>query len=156
MIEKGKKYGIEIINNETYNILRIEAKIPLFGIDFDDKNILPEISEKAVSYTKGCYIGQEIVARVKNLAKGITAKKLRFIEVDGNTAPEKNTKIMKDARTKFGTNPVGNKEIGHITSAAFSPELKKVVGFGFLNKGFYEEGNVVFVNNQKTIVRLIE
>lgn len=133
IINEGKKYNLEIINNEAYNILRIEAKIPLFGIDFDDKNILPEITEKAVSYSKGCYVGQEIVARIKNLAKGLTAKKLMFLEIDGKEVPKKNAKITK-----------GSKEIGYITSADFSPEFKKVIGFGFLYRGFYAAENVTF------------
>ena len=144
ILEKGKKYNLRIISNDAYNILRLEAKIPLFGIDFDEKNILPEITEKAVSYDKGCYVGQEIVARVKNLAKGITAKKLCFLEIESNIIPEKNTKIMKEG-----------KETGFITSAAFSSELNKVIGFGFLNKGFYEENMEIFVDDKKAIVRQI-
>ncbi len=144
LLENGKRHGIKNISNETYNILRLEAKIPLFGIDFDDKNILPEITERAVSYTKGCYLGQEIVARVKNLAKGITAKKLKFLEIGGKENPEKNEKIFVD-----------EKHVGFVTSAAFSPKLNKIIGFGFLNKGFYEDGNVVLVNNQKTIAESI-
>jgi len=138
ILEKGKDYNLKIINNETYNILRLEAKIPLYGIDFDEKNILPEITEKAVNYEKGCFVGQEIVSRVKNLAKGITAKKLVILEIDGNNIPEKNTKIIKD-----------NNEVGHITSAAFSPKLNKIVALGFLNKGFYDVGIGVEVGNDK-------
>ena len=142
IINNGKYDGLKIINNETYNILRLEAKIPLYGVDFDPNNILPEIIEKAVSYEKGCYVGQEIVARVKNIAKGITAKKLRFLEIDGNEIPEKNAKIM-----------AGNNEVGYITSAAFSPRLNKAIGFGFVNKGFYDDGTIVTVNNVKSTVK---
>lgn len=143
IIERGGKYGLQIINNETYNILRLEAKIPLFGIDFDEKNILPEIGERAISYTKGCYVGQEIVARVKNLSKGITAKKLCFLEIDGNNIPEKNTKITKD-----------NIQIGYVTSAAFSPRLNMVIAFGFLNREFYGEDTKVVIGNSIATVKL--
>src|SRR3989338_2870925 len=86
IINNGKYDGLKIINNETYNILRLEAKIPLFGIDFNQNNILPEVTDKAVSYEKGCFVGQEVVARVKNIAEGITAKKLRFLEIDSKKA----------------------------------------------------------------------
>jgi len=137
IIEKGKNYGIKIINNETYDILRLEAKIPLYSVDFDEKNILPEISEKAISYEKGCFIGQEIVARVKNLARGLTAKKLVSLEIDGKEVP-KNSKIMKDG-----------KEAGYVTSAAYSPKLNKVVALGFLNKGFYENNADMQVGAKK-------
>ena len=136
IIDNGKQYNLKIINNETYDILRLEAGIPLYGVDFDQNNILPEVTEKAISYEKGCYVGQEIVARVKNIAKGITAKKLRLLEIDSNIIPEKNAKIMAD-----------NNEIGYVTSAAFSPKFGKVIGFGFLDKGFYEPNMEVTVNN---------
>ena len=142
IIDKGKDYNLEIINNETYEILRLEAKIPLYGVDFDRNNILPEVTERAVSYEKGCFVGQEIVARVKSLAKGITSKKLVSLEIDSNVVPEKDTKIMKD-----------NKEVGHITSAAFSPELNKVVALGFLNKGYYEKGTIVTINDTKALIK---
>jgi len=141
ILEKGKDFNLKIINNETYDILRLEAKIPLYGIDFNQNNILPEITEKAVNYEKGCFVGQEIVARVKNLAKGITAKKLVSLEIDSKEVPEKNTKIIKD-----------NNEVGFVTSAAFSPELNKVVALGFLNKGFYEKGTIVNIGNIKANV----
>ena len=78
------------------------------------------------------------MARVKNLAKGVTAKKLMFLEIDGKEIPQKNAKIMKDG-----------KDAGFITSAAFSPALNKFIGFGFLNKGFYEEDSFFLVNGYK-------
>ncbi len=142
IINNGKNYELKIINNETYNILRIEAEIPLFGIDFDSSNILPEVSERAVSYEKGCYVGQEIVARVKNIAKGITVKKLVTLEIEGNEIPQKNDKIMKD-----------NQEVGYITSAVFSPKLNKVIAFGFVKKGFYGDGTIVAINDAKATIK---
>src|SRR3989338_2154080 len=142
IIGNGKKYNLRIINNETYNILRLEAKIPLYGIDFNQNNILPEVTERAVSYEKGCFVGQEIVARVKNIAKGATTKKLRFLEIDGTDIPEKNAKII-----------VGNNEVGYITSAAFSPRLNKVIGFGFVDKGFYDDGTKVIINGSKATIK---
>jgi len=145
IIEKGQKYNLKIINNETYEILRLEAKIPLYGVDFNQNNILPEVTERAVSYEKGCYVGQEIVARVKNMAKGFTAKRLMFLEIDSREVPEKNTKIMKD-----------NNEVGNITSAAFSPRLNKVVALGFLNKGYYDTDTTVTVSNNKSTIKTLQ
>ncbi|MEK6868810.1 MAG: glycine cleavage T C-terminal barrel domain-containing protein [Nanoarchaeota archaeon] len=142
--DNGREYNLKIINYETYNILRLEAKIPLYGIDFNQNNILPEVTDKGISYEKGCYVGQEIVARVKNIAKGITAKKLMFLEIDGKDVPEKNAKIM-----------AGNNEVGYITSAAFSPKLDKVIAFGFVNKGFYDDETSVTINNSKATVKTL-
>ena len=143
IIDNGKQYNLKIINNETYDILRLEAGIPLYGVDFDQNNILPEVTEKAISYEKGCYVGQEIVARVKNIAKGITAKKLRLLEIDSNIIPEKNAKIMAD-----------NNEIGYVTSAAFSPKLDNAIALGFVKGGFYDDGMMVTINNAKATIRI--
>jgi len=145
ILKVGKDFDLIEINNETYDILRLEAKIPLYSIDFDQTNILNEVTEKAVSYEKGCFLGQEIVARIKNLAHGLTTKKLMALEIEGDKAPEKNTKIMKD-----------DKEIGFITSAAFSPKLNKIVALGFLNKGFYEKGLMVEVGNEREAGMVLE
>ena len=142
LINNGKDFGLKTINNEAYNILRIEAGIPLFGIDFDANNILPEVSERAVSYEKGCYVGQEIVARVRNIAKGVTSKKLVFLEIEGSEIPQKNDKIMK-----------GNNEAGFVTSAAFSPKFGKVIAFGFVRKGFYDYGTTAAVNNAEATIK---
>jgi len=144
VIANGKEHGLRTISNETYNILRLEAKIPLYGIDFNQNNILPEVTEKAISYEKGCFVGQEIVARVKNIAKGITAKKLMLLEIDSKEVPEKNAKIMKD----------GN-EIGYVTSTAFSPKLNKAIALGFINKRFYDDGMIVIINNAKATIRIL-
>src|SRR3989338_791372 len=163
VIDNGAEYNLKIINNEAYNILRLEAKIPLYGIDFNQNNILPEVTEKAVSYEKGCYVGQEIVARVKNIAKGITAKKLRFLEVEDKEVPEKNTKIIEIPKGFLGYRKSeafsrimkdGN-EIGYVTSAAFSPKFSKVIGFGFLDKGFYGPNTEVTINNCKATIKPI-
>jgi len=132
--------GVQQISHETYNILRLEAKIPLFGIDFDETNILPEVTEKAVDYEKGCFVGQEIVARVKNIAKGKTAKKLMFFEIDSDSVPKVNTKITQ-----------ADNDVGFITSSAFSPEKNKTIAFGFVRKGqsdkFLVDGKIA--TNQK-------
>ena len=52
----------------------LKAGIPLFGIDFDEKIILNEIGEEAISYEKGCFVGQEVIARIKNIGKGIKSR----------------------------------------------------------------------------------
>ena len=138
IFNKGKKYNLMKISNETYNILRLEAGIPLFGIDFDEKAILSEIGERAISYEKGCYVGQEVIARIKNIGKGITAKKLVKLELNSNKEFEKWTEIFKD-----------NKKIGFITSSAYSPSLKVIAALGFLDRGFYGKAKEVEIGKDK-------
>jgi folate-binding protein YgfZ len=142
ILELGGKFDMESIDYETYNLLRIEAGIPLFGIDFNSNNILPEVTEKGVSYQKGCFVGQEIVARVKNIAKGVTAKKLVAFEMKNNYVPEINEKVI-----------INKNVVGHVTSAAFSYKCNKAIGFVFVKKGFYDDGTVIEINNSKAVVK---
>jgi folate-binding protein YgfZ len=99
----------------AFNATRIEAGHPLFGIDFDDSvlpgELGPQALARAVSFTKGCYLGQEIVARMH--ARGQVARQLIGIRMDGDQLPLAGTKIYDAA---------GN-EIGGITSSTLSPIL---------------------------------
>jgi len=89
-------------------IARIEAGIPRFGIDMDETNLAPEaLGASAISYAKGCYIGQEIIARVRTY--GQAAKALRAIRLPDRlpTVPSRGDKLF-----------LGDKEVGQITSVA--------------------------------------
>ena len=67
--------GAQLVGQDTLEILRVEAGIARYGIDMDETNVVPETNlDDAVSYTKGCYVGQEIIVRIKH--RGHAAKKL--------------------------------------------------------------------------------
>src|SRR5206468_6819165 len=67
--------GCVVISDELYETLRIEAGIPKYGADMDDTTIVPELGlDGLISYNKGCYIGQEIIARIH--FRGHVAKQL--------------------------------------------------------------------------------
>ncbi len=138
LLEKGKKYQLQKMNYKTYDLLRLEAGIPLFGLDFDETTIVPEIGEEAISYTKGCYVGQEVVARIKNVGKGMTAKKLVKLEMVSRNLVEKGTKLF-----------AAGQEIGWVTSSAYSPGLQKVFGLGFVKRGFYDQVREVEVGEKR-------
>lgn len=97
------------LNNEEYNSVRIENNISEQGIDFDQEMILNTNWNEIVSYTKGCYLGQEVMARVKNLSK--PPKKM--IRVLFEKLPEKSI-ITSD-----------NKIVGKITSCCYSQKHSK-------------------------------
>jgi folate-binding protein YgfZ len=87
---------------------RIKAGIPRFGADMDDTNLAPEaLGAEAISYSKGCYIGQEVIARVRTY--GQVAKALRGLRLPENLAqpPSAGDKLF-----------IGDKEVGHVTSVA--------------------------------------
>src|SRR5690606_33913348 len=67
--------GASVIDAETYETIRVENGVPKYGVDMDDTTIVPELGiDELISYTKGCYIGQEIIARIH--FRGHIAKQL--------------------------------------------------------------------------------
>jgi folate-binding protein YgfZ len=106
-------------------MMRIEAGIPRFGIDMDENNLPPEagIDSRAVSYTKGCYIGQEVIARIRTY--GHVTKTLRGLRLanDLEALPQKGDKLFH-----------GDKEAGFVTSALTSPFLKANLALGYVRR----------------------
>jgi folate-binding protein YgfZ len=108
------------IDAPAWEVLRIEAGVPVFGVDMNETNVVSEVvTEDAVSFTKGCYVGQEIIARIR--WRGHVAKKLTGLKITGGpVAPD--DKLL----TAEG------KEVGRITSVAYSPALGQWVALGLV------------------------
>lgn len=122
----------KILNTETplievgktaREVLRIEAGIPIFGKDMDQKNILPEtgLEHSCVSYNKGCYIGQEVIARIKTY--GAPNFALMGLIIEGSDLPPYN-----------GTLRLGDKKIGIIKSSVRSVSLDKIISLAYIQK----------------------
>jgi folate-binding protein YgfZ len=125
------------ISGELYEVLRIERGVPLYGVDMDETTIVPEIDlPELVSYNKGCYIGQEIIARIH--FRGHVAKKLT-----GLIFENENARIEPNAEIK---SPEG-KNAGKITSVTFSPKLEKTIALAFVRYEFLAEGTELKVND---------
>ena len=125
--ELGKRL-LRPVGWAAYNASRIEAGRPIFGIDFDDTILPAETGQfnRAVSVTKGCYLGQEIVARM--YARQQVAKQLVGIRMESDALPIAGTKILDDA----------SNEIGGVMSSTLSPVLSNVaICLGYLKKPFY-------------------
>ena len=118
------------VSPEVEEILRIEAGIARYGIDMDETNVVTETNlDDAVSYTKGCYLGQEIIVRIKH--RGHVAKKLtglRFDIDDGAVRSEASTAVKPGAVIKS----TDDKEIGRVTSVTFSLRLQTTIGLGYV------------------------
>jgi folate-binding protein YgfZ len=109
---------------------RIEAGLPRFGADMDETNLAPEaLDARAISYAKGCYIGQEVIARIRTY--GRVAKSLRGLRLrgDGKEAPAKGAKLYLD-----------QKEVGSITSATWSPAMQAVIALGYVRREANQPG----------------
>jgi folate-binding protein YgfZ len=126
--------GAQPLSPEAAETLRIEAGIPRFGIDMDETKVVTETNlDDAVSFTKGCYIGQEIIARIKY--RGHVAKKLTGVQLDQEPAIESGAKIFS----------ADEKEIGSITSATISPRLRQTIALAYVKYDYLEPGTKVKV-----------
>lgn len=103
--------GVVPIGRDAWDALRIEAGVPRFGFDMgEDTMALETAPEDAISFTKGCYVGQEVVARGTYI--GQIRRKLVGLVVEGDTPPFPGDAVRR-----------GDRAIGRITSAAWSPTL---------------------------------
>lgn len=127
-----EKTGGRLCGCEAFELARIEAGIPRFGIDMDENNLPPEtgLESELISYSKGCYIGQEVIARIRTY--GQVAKKLHGLRIDGiaGELPTKGTKIELDG-----------KDAGYVTSAARSRALGAIIALGYIRRGIALDAN---------------
>jgi len=114
----GRPIGFEAIS-----VLRLESGRPLFGVDFDEKQIPHEaaLEDSHINYAKGCYTGQEIVERVRS--RGQVNRRRVGLRFDGAAAPEAGAKLL-----------AGGAEVGNVTSAAYSFAAGSAIGMGYLRR----------------------
>jgi folate-binding protein YgfZ len=124
---------------QALETVRIEAGAPRFGADMDETNLAPEaLDTRAINYAKGCYIGQEVIARVRTY--GQVAKALRGLRLGGDSqeAPPKGAKLF-----------LGEKEVGNITSAVWSPTLQAIIALGYVRREANKTGTELVVQTAK-------
>jgi folate-binding protein YgfZ len=130
--------GLVEVNLDTFEVIRIERGVPRFLADMNDDTIPLEagIDDRAISFTKGCYVGQEVIVRVTHRGGGRVAKKLvRWIaDASADIVPLPESRIFSFDR-----------DIGRVTSAAFSPGVNRVVGLGYVHRDFTESGTDIAV-----------
>jgi folate-binding protein YgfZ len=128
--------GAAPAGEETAEVLRIEAGRPRFTVDMDTDTIPLEagIEQRAISFTKGCYVGQEVIIRVLHRGHGRVARKLVSLEFAGGVVPVSGDVISADGQ-----------DIGRITSAAFSPRRNGPLAIGFVHRDYLAPGTSVTV-----------
>jgi folate-binding protein YgfZ len=125
---------------DALEVLRVEAGVPRYGVDVDASNVVLEAGlDEAVSYTKGCYVGQEIVARIH--WRGHVAKMLTGLSLEGGDANAGDA--LKSGATIKTTD--ASREIGRATSAVFSPRLQKRIALGVVKYDFLAAGKEVLI-----------
>ncbi len=115
--------------------VRIESGRPRFGSDMDAETIPLEagLEERAISRSKGCYVGQEVIVRVIDRGHGRVAKRLI-----GLTLPAAAGVPAPGARIQSG-----GRDVGRVTSAVFSPALARPIALGYAQRDFVEPGTHV-------------
>jgi folate-binding protein YgfZ len=129
---EGKPLGLVAIDTETFEPLRIEAGTPAAGRDVTPDNLPQEVArdDRTIDFVKGCYLGQETVARIDAL--GHVNKLLRGLLIPGDEPPPPGSKVEADG-----------KAVGVVTSSAYSPPLGRVVALGYVRTTHARHGTPV-------------
>ena len=164
--------GGDVVSPESLLAARIEAGYPIFGIDMTDDTIPLEagIEERAISFSKGCFVGQEVVVRVLHRGGGRVARKLVGLKLTdasdveltdasdvGRALSGPSDEISSVGRALSGPSTEiysGDRKIGFVTSAATSPRLGPIA-LGYVHRDFTAPGTGVQVSGQPaTVVEL--
>lgn len=126
------------LKDDLYELLRIENGIPKYGVDMDESTVVLETGlDEAVSFNKGCYIGQEIIARIH--FRGHVAKRLAGLTLEtdklpanGNGGPE-----------NYELTSIDGKNAGRLTSMVLSPRTGRIIALGYVRYDHLTEGTVL-------------
>jgi len=144
LLDRLTRAGGAVVSNEAVEICRVEAGRPRFHVDMDEETIPLEagIEDRAISLTKGCYVGQEIIIRVLHRGHGRVARKLVGLVFDPAAGvPSRGEKVA-----------AGDREIGFITSAARSIALGRAIALAYVHRDFTEAGTPVVVSGSSATV----
>ena len=137
------------ISDEVYEVLRIEQGIPLYAVDMDETTIVPEIGlPEIISYNKGCYIGQEIIARIH--FRGHIAKQLTGLVL---SEPQAATTGLISQLQNAELKSLDGKNAGKITSACVSPKLKKQIALAYVRCDYLAEGTQLKIGELTATVK---
>jgi folate-binding protein YgfZ len=127
--------GAPQVDPATIETARVEAGYPLFGVDMTEDTIPLEagIEDRAISFTKGCYVGQEVIIRVLHRGHGRVVRKLVGLRLAA--VPSRSAKVF-----------AGDREIGWVTSAATSPRMGPIA-LGYVHRDFAAAGLEVVVES---------
>jgi len=115
--------GGQPMGYQALSALRLEQGVPWFGYDFSDRQIPHEagLEDSHISYSKGCYTGQEIVERVRS--RGQVNRVRALLAIGGQAPPASGTSLLADGR-----------ESGHVTRSAFSPALQSAIAMAYIRR----------------------
>ncbi len=123
--------GVKPAGIAMFHALRILAGFPIYGIDITEDNLAQEVArtDRAINFKKGCYLGQEPIARID--AMGHVNRELRTLKLEATHVPAPGSLVWDADR----------KEIGHITSYAMLPDEHVPVALAYLQREFLKTGH---------------
>lgn len=140
LLDAVRKHGGGPIGYEALSILRLEEGIAWYGVDFDENQIPHQaaLESTLISYTKGCYTGQEIVERVRS--RGQIQRRRVMLRFSGDSIPRAGEPLFAPS----AENPAERgAEIGFVTRAARSPKFGAVIGMGYVRREQMDPGSKV-------------
>ena len=140
LIHRLQSAGVVAGDSEAFHIVRIENGMPRYGEDISERYLAQEANQaRALHFQKGCYLGQEIVERVRS--RGQVHRVLVPVQIDGTDAPAPGTKMQ-----------IGESNVGEITSAVFSPALGKVAALAYVRVEHAKPGSEMLLGDRSASV----
>jgi folate-binding protein YgfZ len=135
--------GVIHIDEATAEALRVEGGIPKFHRDMNEQTIPLEagIEARAISLTKGCYVGQEVIVRVLHRGHGRIARRLVGLTLDGSSAPEPGAAVSFEDR-----------QVGQVTTSVLSPALNRAIALAYVQRDSSDAGTRLAVSGQAAVV----
>ena len=148
LVDLARNFGGRATGWQAFEVARVEAGIPRFGADIDSSNIPLEagLENRAISFSKGCYIGQEVISRIKTYSE--VSKSLQGLRLEPiGPLPLKGDKLFHAGR-----------EVGYITSAVESPKVKAPIALGYVRKEVNQLGTELTVrtNGGDVVAHIVE
>jgi folate-binding protein YgfZ len=143
LVDALRDAGVNELADADADTLRVEGGVPAFHRDMDEETIPLEagIEARAISLTKGCYVGQEVIIRVLHRGHGRVARRLVGLRVASERTPATGAIIR-----------AADREIGEVTSAVFSPALQQPIALGYVQRDFVEAGTSVTIDGVPAVV----
>ncbi len=126
--------GAAPAGQEAFEVLRVEAGVPVYGADIDENRFVVEVGRirQTICYTKGCYLGQEPIVMARD--RGHVNRTLLGLTFPEGGAVPPGAKVFRDGQ-----------EVGQVTSSVVSPRLGRAVALAYLRRGSQEAGTAVEV-----------
>lgn len=140
LLDAAKKHGGGPVGYEALNILRLEEGVAWYGVDFGEDQIPHQaaLEDSHISYTKGCYTGQEIVERVRS--RGQIQRRRVMLKFTGDAIPRAGEPLFTPSAESPSELGAG---IGFVTRAARSPKFGALIGMGYVRREQIDPGSKV-------------